>query len=243
MKSPAKTRTQRKDKRFPTRPQEQTKHPSQWEADLNPHSQEGQNIGRHSISNDPHQRTAADLKELTEKLSALRNDELAQIPIVPAGTQLKQGAVYLDLNDPELGPIKAEGGMTAGEDNYFVPKREVSYEHWNRLLELLAPAGMQTVPPSSDERNTSNPAASAARISESMIDETIAESFPTSDPPSWTTGRDHTQMAETRADDLQNLSDQELRQKATELNVPGRDSMNREQLILAIRGQSSGTEV
>jgi hypothetical protein len=49
--------------------------------------------------------------------------------------------------------------------------------------------------------------------------------------------------AETPGDDLNHLSDEELKRKAGELNIPARDSMTREQLVLAIRGQLSGTEV
>ena len=104
---------------------------------MNPQRLEGQNIGRYSVSSDPRERTAADIKALTEKLSSFRNDELQQIRIVPVGTQLKQGAVYLDLNDLDSGPITAEGGFIAGEHNYYTPKAEVPYEYWNRLLEML----------------------------------------------------------------------------------------------------------
>jgi Rho termination factor, N-terminal domain len=39
------------------------------------------------------------------------------------------------------------------------------------------------------------------------------------------------------------LSLEELNKKASELNVPRRDTMNKEQLILAIRSRLSGTEV
>src|SRR5437867_4063753 len=84
------------------------------------------------------------------------------------------------------------------------------------------------------------PAPPAARLSEEMIDETLAESFPTSDPPSWTTGRDP-HAEQTAGNDPSHLSNEELKHKAAELNIHGRNSMNREQLIVAIRGQLSRT--
>jgi len=39
------------------------------------------------------------------------------------------------------------------------------------------------------------------KLSEEMIDETLAESFPASDPPSWTLGREK-QPPSTRSKDL-----------------------------------------
>jgi hypothetical protein len=73
----------------------------------------------------------------------------------------------------------------------------------------------------------------------------LAQSFPASDPPSWTTGREENQeprTSETAGDDLQSLSDQQLNEKARQLNIET-SALSREQLILAIRGQLSGTEV
>ena len=56
------------------------------------------------------------------------------------GTQLKQGAVYLDLRHPESGPLTAERGVIAAEHNYYTPKAEIPYDQWNRLLDTLCPA-------------------------------------------------------------------------------------------------------
>jgi len=67
----------------------------------------------------------------------------------------------------------------------------------------------------------------------------LADSFPASDPPSWTTGRETKKEPgdETTADDLDRLSDQQLNDKARELNIKA-SALNREQLILAIRNHS-----
>src|SRR5207244_4552730 len=83
-----------------------------------------------SSAEDSNARTAAQIKEVTELLPNFRNDELREIPIVPRGSRLKQGAVYLDLRKPASGSFQATGEMTAGPENLYVPKAEVAYEHW-----------------------------------------------------------------------------------------------------------------
>lgn len=242
---------------FSAKPQQNKKHPDQWEQDLNPNRMRGQNIGGSSVQGDPQARTAAAVKNLTERLSDFTTDELAQIPIVPVATPLKQGAVYLDLREPAPVPFKAKAGLVAGEHNYYTPKAEVPHELWNRLVETLAPAPVANPVDSSAAAKPFSPEAAAAQrsnevndqidkesesngetIPESQIDDAVAQSFPASDPPSWTTGSGRkTEPRETENDNLDSLSDRELNEKARELNVQGRDSMDREQLILAIRGQ------
>jgi len=125
-------------------------------------------------------RTAAD-KKLAETLTDFTPDELRQIPVVPAGIPLKEGAVYIDLQNRTFGPFVANGGATAKEHHRYVPKAEVPYDYWNRLVGKRSRDQVRE-----EEKAPSEEEA----MSESMIDKTLADSFPTSDPPSWTTGRE-----------------------------------------------------
>ncbi|BAU67204.1 hypothetical protein STA3757_46140 [Stanieria sp. NIES-3757] len=108
--------------------------PDQWQKDLNPDPMAGQNIGIEANEVDRYDQTAEDLKELHDRLNQFSKAELRQIPILKTGTRLKQGAVYIDLNDPSRQEITAMGDMSAEEDNLFVPKSEVGYMLWNRLI-------------------------------------------------------------------------------------------------------------
>jgi hypothetical protein len=137
-------------------------------------------MAKYKPNTSPQVRTALDIKELTKTLTDFTPDELRQIPIVPAGVQLKEGAVYLDVRNPSRGPFKATTGVKAEEHDLYVPEAEVPHEYWSRLLRNLGPDRVQGEEKSSHER----------AISESMMDKTLADSFPTSDPPSWNTGRE-----------------------------------------------------
>src|SRR5439155_25083015 len=95
------TRRARKH-RVEEKPQAQKKHPDRWGDDW----LQGQNIGP-SPAEDSNARTAAQIKEVTDLLPNFRNDELREIPIVPRGSRLKQGAVYLDLCKPASGSFQA----------------------------------------------------------------------------------------------------------------------------------------
>jgi hypothetical protein len=173
------------------KPQDEKKHPNEWEEDLNPDRLEGQNIGGQRVD-EITSRTAAHLREFAEVLSDFRRDELAQIPIVPTGMRLKQGAVYLDLNNPAAGPIKATGELIAGAGNLYAPKAEIPYEYWNRLLSVFAleeASNLNERQPGSEGRS---------EISEDLIDKTLADSFPSSDPPSWNMGREANPLPQTR---------------------------------------------
>jgi hypothetical protein len=235
------------------KPQAQEKHPSEWRDDLNPARMEGQNIGASSKRNDSIRRTAADINVLAERLHSFTRDELLQIPLVPAGTKLKQAAVYLDMRIPSSVPFAATADITATEMNYYAPKAETPYELWNRLVAALGPATMGETSKEQENKpftparaaqesaveETRGGSANRERNSEPDIDDALADSFPASDPPSWTTGRE-TQNApedETTADDLDRLSDQQLNDKARELNIES-SALNRQQLIRAIRNQS-----
>ena len=95
--------------------------PDQWQKDLNPDPMAGQNIGVEANEIDRYDQTAEDLKELHDRLDQFTKAELKQIPILKSGTRLKQGAVYIDLNDPSRQEFTAMGDMSAEKDNLFIP--------------------------------------------------------------------------------------------------------------------------
>ncbi|MGV3723928.1 MAG: hypothetical protein ACO1SX_23790 [Actinomycetota bacterium] len=104
-------------------------HPDDVREDLNPDYRAGQN----DESSTPRLRSAIDIKELHERYPMILNDDLRDIPIIMEGERLEQGAVYLDLRYPERGEFKAMAGMSAGPDNWYVPKKSIGYELWNLL--------------------------------------------------------------------------------------------------------------
>ena len=73
-------------------------------------------------------------KDLQRRRPDLSADELQRLAIVAPGTQLEQGSVYFDLDDPERGPFKALAGHEARANNRYVAKRDTDYELWNRLV-------------------------------------------------------------------------------------------------------------
>jgi hypothetical protein len=114
-------------------PQYERKHPSEWENELNPNRLDGQNIGAGSAEAEQMGRTAYDVKEVHRSLSEIEDDDLKQIPVLPPGERLQQGATYLDLTDPERGEFTATGEMEAEEGRWMVPKSQTPYPLWNRL--------------------------------------------------------------------------------------------------------------
>lgn len=106
----------------------------EWQRELNPNPAAGQNTGIDSSQYEKEAPTAHDIKLLHDYLSEFNDEELKQIPIVPQGCRLKQGATYIDLLDERRGEFTAMGDMMASRENYYVPKTEVNYELWNKLL-------------------------------------------------------------------------------------------------------------
>jgi hypothetical protein len=115
-------------------------HPDEWRGDLNPAALAGQNIGPASADREKRSRTAEDVKDIHRRFSGLADDDLHQITIVDTGLRLKQGATYFDLNDIGRGEFVAGGDMVAGQQNAYVPKSEVPYQIWNRLIGVDNPA-------------------------------------------------------------------------------------------------------
>src|SRR5687768_7471598 len=90
-------------------------------------------------------RTAFDVKDVHDALRGFTDDELKQIPILPEGARLEEGATYLDLTDPVPTEITAHGVMRAEGSHRYVPKTEVDHELWNRLRGIDDPARTRPV--------------------------------------------------------------------------------------------------
>jgi hypothetical protein len=112
-------------------------HPEEWREDLSPNANAGLNHGDMEVSESAP--TARDHAELRRMLSDFDHDDLDRIFILPTGTRLEQGAVYIDLATPTREEFKAMGNMEVGDANWIVPKKEVDYQMWNRLIGVTEP--------------------------------------------------------------------------------------------------------
>ena len=109
-------------------------HPEEYRDDLNPNANAGQNHGMQGGHPEQDAPTAYENKEAHRILNHLTDENLKSIPVLAVGTRLAQGAVYIDLHDPQRQEFKARGDMEAGPDNLYVPKSEVDYQLWNELI-------------------------------------------------------------------------------------------------------------
>lgn len=117
-------------------------HPERYRADLNPDPTAGQNHGLHRAGE--RGPSAYDMKDVHQTWHGLSDADLKQLPVLPRGTRLEQGAVYLDLNDPARGEIKALGNMVAGPEHRYVAKHAVDYQLWNALIGVDDPERLGT---------------------------------------------------------------------------------------------------
>lgn len=111
----------------------------EWQQDLTPDPMAGQNYGLEGSHPEKDAPNASEIKDLHSVLQDYTNAELKQIPVLPQGSRLEQGAKYIDLKDPERKEFTAMGSMEAGSDNWYVPKTEVDYQLWNRLTGVQNP--------------------------------------------------------------------------------------------------------
>jgi hypothetical protein len=121
-----------------TKPQERTpdRHPAAWQQDLNPNAMAGQNLGPRDLRAEQGGRTMFDLKDLHARYRDWADDTLQEVPVLPAGSRLEQGATYIDLNEEPRREFTATGDMQAAARQHIVAKSSVPYEVWNRLLEI-----------------------------------------------------------------------------------------------------------
>ncbi len=111
-------------------------HPPDYRDDLNPRFMAGQNygvLGPHPEKSN-WRKTAYDFKGLHRRLQQYPDDELKRIPVMPEGSRLEQGATYIDLASAEPQEFTATGNMQAGPEHCYVPKSEVDYQLWNKLI-------------------------------------------------------------------------------------------------------------
>jgi hypothetical protein len=123
-----------KDRGTTAKPQARQKHPEQWQHDLNPDHLAGQNIGPPADELASSHMTAFHLRKRGHAIGGLDDEELKQVPLVPVGSRLQQGATYVNLAADSRQEFTATAEITASSDDAYVPKDRVPYQIWNRLI-------------------------------------------------------------------------------------------------------------
>lgn len=111
----------------------------EYEHDLHPNMFAGENYGMLGPHPEREGHTLYDVKSAQRRLHGLSDEELKRIPVLPAGSRLEQGATYLNLADTNAEPFKAMGGMSAERNSLYIPKSDVDYVLWNRLVGVTNP--------------------------------------------------------------------------------------------------------
>lgn len=107
------------------------KHPSEYQKDLGPDASKGINRGE---IGEPPTMTARDSKQAQAILDNFSDDELRKVPILHQGSRLEAGAKYLKLARGARVEIQALGDEEVREDELIVPKKEIAFDLWNRLV-------------------------------------------------------------------------------------------------------------
>jgi hypothetical protein len=104
---------------------------------LGPDASKGLNYGLEGA--DIPTRTAIDIKEFHEYLQDFTPDELRQIEVLKSGARLEAGATYINLAVERPHEIQAMGNEDVGDNDYYIAKKGVPYQLWNKLLERFKP--------------------------------------------------------------------------------------------------------
>ncbi len=107
--------------------------PEEADHDLRPSGADEQRYGEIPLGRVAHERTAADVKDLSRRFSGLTHDELRRINLLPAGTHLQEGETYLDLRDLTRGEFRAGVGQVVAPGQEIVAKHELDYQIWDYL--------------------------------------------------------------------------------------------------------------
>lgn len=88
--------------------------------------------------------------------------ELDALPAVPAGTELTEHEVYIDLNHLANGAFRALAGQTSGSGNRHVAERDLDPASWDLLCRAAAAAALPTgeIEPAMPDASDSNALAS-----------------------------------------------------------------------------------
>jgi hypothetical protein len=118
-----------------TKPQTRTTRAvaDEFDQDLHPNPMAGQNISAEGEHPEQFGRTAKDVKQLHARYREWSDADLAQVPILPDGSRLEQGATYMDLAG-DAAEFTATGDISVQPGQCVVAKTAVPYQVWNRLL-------------------------------------------------------------------------------------------------------------
>jgi hypothetical protein len=89
----------------------------EYQHDLNPHFQAGENHGLVGPHAELSALTAYDIKTINQRYDELSDDMLKQITIIPPGTRLEQSAAYIDPHEANPQVFRARAwspGRTTG---------------------------------------------------------------------------------------------------------------------------------
>jgi hypothetical protein len=85
----------------------------------------------------------ADRQNETVDQPVVRSIDRASLPVVPAGEQLIEHEVYLDLANLGHGPIVAMPGQMAASGNDYVAQKDLDPATWDLLVRENGEAGLQ----------------------------------------------------------------------------------------------------